>query len=71
MLDLYLQEDSKSPLTGKIGKVLGRGDKQLKSKKFNIVLAILAAVVLWAYVLGEVNPNTSDTIRGSAYNTRK
>lgn len=36
----------------------------LKSKKFNIVLAILAAVVLWAYVLGEVNPNTSDTIRG-------
>ncbi len=36
----------------------------LKSKKFNIVLAILAAVALWAYVLGEVNPNTSDTIRG-------
>ena len=36
----------------------------LKSKKLNIVLAILAAVVLWAYVLGEVNPNTSDTIRG-------
>lgn len=27
LLDLYLQEDSKSPLTGKIGKVLGRGDK--------------------------------------------
>ncbi len=36
----------------------------LKSKKFNIVLAILAAVALWAYVLGEVNPNTSDTVRG-------
>ena len=30
LLDLYLQEDSKSPLTGKIGKVLGRGDKHAK-----------------------------------------
>ena len=30
LLDLYLQEDSKSPLTGKIGKVLVRGDKHAK-----------------------------------------
>lgn len=30
LLDLYLQEDSKSPLTGKMGKVLGRGDKHAK-----------------------------------------
>ena len=30
LLDLYLQEDSKSSLTGKIGKVLGRGDKHAK-----------------------------------------
>ena len=35
----------------------------LKSKKFNIILAIIAAVALWAYVLGDVNPDTTGTIR--------
>ena len=29
----------------------------LKSKKFNIILALIIAIALWAYVLGEVNRN--------------
>ena len=35
----------------------------LKSKKFNIILAILVAIALWAFVLGDVNPDTTSTIR--------
>lgn len=30
----------------------------------NIILAIVLAVILWAYVLGEVNPETQKTING-------
>lgn len=33
-----------------------RGGKNAKSKRFNIILALIAAVALWAYVLGEINP---------------
>ena len=35
----------------------------LKNKNFNIVLAIVIAVALWAYVLGDVNPTTKVTVR--------
>lgn len=31
-------------------------------KTFNIILSILVALFLWAYVLGEVNPTTQETI---------
>lgn len=35
----------------------------LKSKKFNIILALVVAIVLWAYVLGEINPTSSTVVR--------
>lgn len=34
------------------------------TKVVNIVLAIVLAIILWAYVLGEVNPETQKTING-------
>ena len=34
-----------------------------QSKRFNIVIALIAAIVLWAYVLGNVNPVSTETIR--------
>jgi len=37
-------------------------DKKNKIKVFNIVLAIVMAICLWAYVVGEVNPETKKTI---------
>ena len=40
----------------------------LKSKKFNIVLALIIAIALWAYVLGEVNPESSVTIKNVPIN---
>ena len=40
----------------------------LKSKKFNIILALIAAVALWAYVLGEINPTSSTVIRNVPVN---
>lgn len=35
----------------------------LKSKNFNIVLALIIAIALWAYVLGEVNPESTVTVK--------
>ncbi len=35
----------------------------LKNNKFNIFLAIIIAIALWAYVLGDVNPTTSVTVK--------
>ncbi|MBR2576512.1 MAG: hypothetical protein IKE40_04355, partial [Firmicutes bacterium] len=35
-----------------------------KVRVMNIVLAIVLAVILWAYVIGEVNPETETTISG-------
>lgn len=35
----------------------------LKNKNLNIIFAIVIAVSLWAYVLGDVNPTTSVTIK--------
>lgn len=35
----------------------------LKNKNFNIFLAVIIAVALWAYVLGDVNPTTDVTVR--------
>lgn len=35
----------------------------LKSKKFNIILALIVAIALWAYVLGEINPTSSTVVR--------
>ena len=35
----------------------------LKNKNFNIILAIIIAVALWAYVLGDVNPTTNVTVK--------
>lgn len=35
----------------------------LRSKKFNIILALIAAIVLWGYVLGEINPTSSTVVR--------
>lgn len=35
----------------------------LKNKRFTLVLAFIIAVALWAYVLGEVDPERSITIR--------
>lgn len=40
----------------------------LKSKKFNIILALIVAIVLWAYVLGEINPTSSTVIRNVPIN---
>lgn len=35
----------------------------LKSKRINIILALIVAIVLWAYVLGEVNPESTVVVR--------
>lgn len=35
----------------------------LKSKRFNVILALVAAIVLWGYVLGEINPTSSTVVR--------
>lgn len=35
----------------------------LKSKRINMILALIVAIVLWAYVLGEVNPESTVTVR--------
>ena len=35
----------------------------LSNKKFNIVLSLLIAVGLWAYVIGETNPQDTRTFR--------
>lgn len=35
-----------------------------KVRVMNIVLAIILAVILWAYVIGEVNPETETTVSG-------
>lgn len=35
----------------------------LKSNKANMVLALIVAIVLWVYVLGEINPETNVTVR--------
>ncbi len=40
----------------------------LKSKRFNIILALIAAVALWAYVLGEINPTSSTVVRNVPVN---
>ena len=40
----------------------------LKSKKFNIVLALIIAIALWAYVLGEVNPESTATVKNIPIN---
>ena len=40
----------------------------LKSKRFNIILALIAAVALWAYVLGEINPTSSTVVRNIPVN---
>jgi len=40
----------------------------LKSKKFNIILALIAAISLWAYVLGEINPTSSTVVRNVPIN---
>lgn len=34
----------------------------LKNKNINIILAVIIAIALWAYVLGDVNPNTKITV---------
>ena len=40
----------------------------LKSKKFNIILALIVAIALWAYVLGEINPTSSTVVRNVPIN---
>ena len=40
----------------------------LKSKKFNIILALIIAIALWAYVLGEVNPESTTTVKNVPIN---
>ncbi len=35
----------------------------LKNNKFNMVLAVIAAIVLWAYVLGEINPPSDAVVK--------
>lgn len=40
----------------------------LNNKKVNIVLAFIVAVVLWAYVLGEVNPESNIVVRNVPIN---
>lgn len=35
-----------------------------KVRVMNIILAIILAVILWAYVIGEVNPETETTVSG-------
>lgn len=37
-------------------------DKRIKT--INIILAIVMAIILWAYVVGEVNPETEKTLTG-------
>lgn len=37
-------------------------DRSDKEKTFTIIISIVVALVLWAYVLGEVNPTTQQTI---------
>ena len=40
----------------------------LKNNKFNMVLAVIVAIVLWAYVLGEINPASDTVIRNVPIN---
>lgn len=35
----------------------------LKNKKINMILALIVAIGLWAFVLGEINPESSVTVR--------
>ena len=35
----------------------------MRSKKANVVIALLAAIALWVYVAGETNPETKKTFR--------
>ena len=35
----------------------------LDNKKFNIVLSVLIAIGIWAYVIGETNPTDTKTYR--------
>lgn len=36
----------------------------LKSNKVNLVLALIVAIVLWAYVLVDVNQSSTETVKG-------
>lgn len=40
----------------------------LKNNRFNMILALVAAIVLWAYVLGEINPSSSTVVRNVPIN---
>lgn len=40
----------------------------LKNNRFNMILALVAAIVLWAYVLGEINPTSSTVVRNVPIN---
>lgn len=35
-----------------------------KNKKVNIVISIIVAIAIWAYVVGEINPTVSDMFKG-------
>lgn len=35
----------------------------MKSNRFNVILSLVAAIALWAYVLGGLNPSTTQVIR--------
>lgn len=40
----------------------------LKNNRVNMVLALIVAIVLWAYVLGELNPSSNDVVRNVPIN---
>ena len=71
LLDLYLQEDSKSPLTGKIGKVLGRGDKHAKKKEIQYSAGDLSCCSPVGICTGGGKPQYKRYHQRSAYNIRK
>lgn len=50
------------------GKGESKPENSRKVKTLNIILSVVLAVILWAYVIGEVNPETEKTLEGVPLN---
>lgn len=50
------------------GKDKSKPEDSKKVKTINIILSVVLAVILWAYVIGEVNPETEKTLEGVPLN---
>ncbi|MBE6020182.1 MAG: hypothetical protein E7228_00370 [Clostridiales bacterium] len=55
---------NKKSFTDLLGVKKERKEDSKRVKTINIILSIVLAVILWAYVIGEVNPETEKTLVG-------